>query len=406
MEFNNLEALQASLKRGQPLESWQKFAHLFKGTPEDLKPVADELATVIRRHFSDIDPVVQEKFIGFMFMGIGYQKEGKALILRAAQWEDARKKGEKDFGIDFRDPLSLYHFLGSVDFNGYSQDDDSPAAASNRLFLDDKTVAWLYVAQQMEKVLPLTKNFPNSSWLTLGDGRHAFEARYLQNNGVCAFPTNLDPTLLEEAKEMGLIAEYGVENMEKLSFGDQAFDFVCCKDSLHHSMQPYKALYEMLRVAKEGIFLIEPWDDGYANSAICQTRNAGCHYFEEGPGNYAYSFSERELEKLGVSHGWSLLAARGICCPHDYPVDLKSALPADCAKQRRIVEDREELARQNKMGFTNICAILLRNPPSAKLREDLFGAGYSLVNLARNPHLLRDALRHLADHYARKQKDA
>lgn len=241
MEFN-LEALHASLKLGQPLESWKRIAKHFNEFSEDASSFADNLANVIRNKFADIDPVAQEKFIGFMLMGIGRKDEGKALIMQAAKWEEARKKGEKEFGLNFDNTLSLYHFLGSLDFHQYTQNDHNDAANINRLFLDDKTVAWSQNAQQMEKVLPLTRNFPNSSWLTLGDGRHAFEARYLENHGVKAFPTNLDVTLLEEAKNMGLIAEYGIENMEDLSFADKAFDFVCCKDSLHHSMQPYTVI--------------------------------------------------------------------------------------------------------------------------------------------------------------------
>lgn len=120
--------------------------------------------------------------------------------------------------------------------------------------------------------------FSRAHWLTVGDGRHAFEARFLMRHGAKALPTNLDPTLLEETKQLGLIKDYRVEDMEKLSFPDKSFDFVCCKDSLHHCLAPWQALYEMMRVARKGVFLIEPFDHGFLSSAIYGTRSKPFHW--------------------------------------------------------------------------------------------------------------------------------
>ena len=157
-------------------------------------------------------------------------------------------------------------------------------------------------------------------------------------HGAKALPTNLDPTLLEETKQLGLIKDYRVEDMEKLSFPDKSFDFVCCKDSLHHCLAPWQALYEMMRVARKGVFLIEPFDHGFLSSAIYGTRSKPFHWFEEEPGNYAY---------------------------------------------------------------VNLGALLLRDLPGSAFRRALSDAGFAVTDLPLNPHTRRAVLQSLDILYSR-----
>jgi ubiquinone/menaquinone biosynthesis C-methylase UbiE len=99
------------------------------------------------------------------------------------------------------------------------------------------------------------------NWLTIGDGRLGLDSiriRSLGFNEVLA--TDISPHLLDIAKSKGLIKDFKIENAEKLSFEDESFDYVFCKESLHHFPQPYKALYESLRCARKGLILIEPND--------------------------------------------------------------------------------------------------------------------------------------------------
>ena len=56
------------------------------------------------------------------------------------------------------------------------------------------------------------------------------------------------------------IKNYKIENAENLSFEDKTIDFILCKESYHHFPRPMVALYEMLRVARNGVLLIEPND--------------------------------------------------------------------------------------------------------------------------------------------------
>lgn len=361
------------------------------------------MANALVLELGDIDPVILELLIGRLYLSVGLADEGKQSLQRAASWKKTRERAEKEFGLDFEDQAALYKFLGANDFREYVDKNNPERARGAQLLLDENTVAYLIHAQQLEKCLPLLENFPGASWLTLGDGRMAFEARFLQKHGAKAMPTNLDPTLLEECKARGDIGDYSVENMEELSFANKSFDFVCCKDSLHHCLSPYKALYEMLRVARKGIFLIEPFDHGFCSSPIYGSRKNGFHHFEEEAGNYAYSFSERELEKLCVSHGWRCLATRGICNLEGHGIDSASTDPEDLIKQRQRVEAREKLAEEGKAGWINMGSILLREIPTTALRNSLLEAGYKVTDLPLNPHTRRAVLNSLDILYGRKQ---
>src|SRR5213075_2707793 len=104
------------------------------------------------------------------------------------------------------------------------------------------------------------EGFPESSWVTIGDGRCASDARYIRSCGRSVLATDIAPQLLRVAKERGAIDDYRAENAESLSFVDEQFDFALCKEAYHHFPRPMIALYEMLRVARVGVVLIEPYD--------------------------------------------------------------------------------------------------------------------------------------------------
>ncbi len=51
------------------------------------------------------------------------------------------------------------------------------------------------------------------------------------------------------------------QNVEALTYEDNAFDFVVVHHGLHHCRQPHQALCEMYRVAKSGVLLFEPCEN-------------------------------------------------------------------------------------------------------------------------------------------------
>jgi SAM-dependent methyltransferase len=171
---------------------------------------------------------------------------------------------------------------------------------------------------------------PNTSWVTIGDGRFGLDSIRLRDLGFASvLPTDIGDGLLRRAKEAGYITEYAVENAEAMSFADESFDFVFCKESYHHCPRAALALYEMLRVARHAVILIEPRDYvidhgpsrvtgpigllrgflrwitdrlGLAPKPIAvedRYLTGDAPHFEES-GNYMYTLSSRELEKVAL----------------------------------------------------------------------------------------------------------
>ena len=174
-----------------------------------------------------------------------------------------------------------------------------------KTWFDTDTVdAWRH-RRMYATVNPILENSPGSRWVTVGDGRYGNDAKYLSENGVSALATNISDVLLKEAFEAGYIAEYGEENAERLSFDDESFDYALCKEAYHHFPRPMIALYEMLRVTRKGIVLIEPNDSFIpSNFMAIVTRQLKAfvnfllgkqhikHEYEEA-GNYVFRISRR-----------------------------------------------------------------------------------------------------------------
>ncbi|NJM13797.1 MAG: methyltransferase domain-containing protein, partial [Synechococcaceae cyanobacterium SM1_2_3] len=131
------------------------------------------------------------------------------------------------------------------------------------------------------------------SWLTIGDGAGTDAWTLLRAGFGSVLATDLDDTVLAQTQRRGYIKDFKVENAEALGFANESFDFILCKESLHHMNRPYAAIYEMLRVAKYGVVVIEPQDPWI--DWPCRTDATQPHY--EAVGNYVYQFSARELEK-------------------------------------------------------------------------------------------------------------
>lgn len=395
-ESDIVNLIYKSLRRNDINEAWAHIALLLPlAEKKEYRELAESIKNLVL-NMTDVDPVLQEEFIGRVFCACEQVERGKVCFMRALRWKNLKNKAEKELGLDFNDYASLYHFLGATNFCQAKQDTREHIVGVRDQLLNENTVGFLFHAQQMEKILPILRHFSGAYWLTVGDGRNAFEARFLMRHGAKVLASNLDPTLLKHTKDLGLISEYAVEDVEHLSFPDKTFDFVCCKDTLHHCLAPWSALYEMMRVARKGIFLIEPFDHSFYESAIYGNRKEmPYHDFEKGPGNYVYSFSEREMEKLGVSRGWRCLAVRGMCKLEGHGIEHASTDPEDLRKQRERVDEFEEMARQGKANWVNLGVLLLREKPDPALRKDLQDTGFKVIDLVVNPYIKRDVLQKL-----------
>ena len=167
-------------------------------------------------------------------------------------------------------------------------------------------------------------------WLTIGD-YYGYDTVRLNKLGVHQVtPSNLTTHALKINKSKGLIPDYLEINAEKIDLPDNSFDYVMCKEALHHMPRPYLAIYEMLRVARKGVFVIEPndvlptidliknthsfshsveHDEMFGNKIIYRDKDHNqflskiIDWWEHGPSNYVYTLSKREIVKISNGLG-------------------------------------------------------------------------------------------------------
>ncbi len=243
---------------------------------------------------------------------------------------------------------------------------------------------------------------PQDTWLTIGDG-YGFDANFLVDKGCKVTATDISPTFLELSKQAGLIENYSIENAEKLSFSDNSFDFVFCKEAFHHFPRPYQAVYEMLRVARKGIILIEPHDPISRMPLLLAARNILDNFntkllekiwknrysFEE-VGNYVFKLSERECEKIAMGLQFPAVAFKGI--QNNYYQKSIADQPAHRTskafrKLQRKIQFHNVLARLGLMPYQVLGAIIFKEMPKAETISKLEKQKYKTYIFPKNPYL-------------------
>jgi len=73
----------------------------------------------------------------------------------------------------------------------------------------------------------------------------------------------------ERARHYDFSAQFCPADTERLPFADRSFDVVAVHDGLHHLDDPYPAMREMARVAREGIIILEPAQAMVTRLAVC-----------------------------------------------------------------------------------------------------------------------------------------
>lgn len=197
------------------------------------------------------------------------------------------------------------------------------------------TVNYWRHTRLLAPVLEVLPQLRGHSWLTVGDGPGTDAWRLHQAGFAQVWATDLEDTLLRQTRDSGRIANFSIENAEALSFPDNSFDFILCKEALHHMIRPYAAIYEFFRVARYGVVVIEPQDPWV--DWPCRTDATNPHY--EAVGNFVYQFSARELEK--IAYGLNL---RGIATRQMVDVYIQGCEFAYCVEGDPVwAETREKL---------------------------------------------------------------
>ena len=282
-------------------------------------------------------------------------------------------------------------------------------------FNDNTTDYWRH-KRMYETIAPLANYYANEQWLTVGDGRFGLDAIRLKKifSLQHVFPTDIGENMLRISKGKGHIAEYGIENAEHLSFADNSYDVVFCKEAFHHFPRPYQALYEMLRVSKKAVVMIEPAErlvikgvksKPYILSAIrlfiskisrkkyhpyVPEINQLSHSFEEA-GNYLYAVSVRELEKL--VHGMDLggLAWKGFNDVYEKGCEFEEAKPGNelFDKISSSIAEGDQLVRQYPAFHqaNMVAVVIFKEKPDVVLLEQLRIADFEVPLIVNNPYV-------------------
>jgi 2-polyprenyl-3-methyl-5-hydroxy-6-metoxy-1,4-benzoquinol methylase len=262
-----------------------------------------------------------------------------------------------------------------------------------KLMLNHNTINRWRLERLYKCVDPLLKMFPDSEWLTVGDFYYGSDAQYIQSKEFKVVASDVDDHFLKKGKEIGYIENYSKENVESLSYDDMQFDFVLCKETLHHLPRPYIGLYEMLRVSKVGVVLIEPYDRFQNASSIEKLGNwvlkkikGRMHDLYEPSGNYKYPISKREIEKIALGLNLPCVAYKTIS---DYyrdnlGIEFKEKDDPVLKKVKRQIVLRDYLWKFRIFPPTFLVAIIFKTDIKSEL---LNTDGYEVIELTRNPYL-------------------
>jgi ubiquinone/menaquinone biosynthesis C-methylase UbiE len=288
-------------------------------------------------------------------------------------------------------------------------------------FREDTTNYWVH-SRMFEGAIHLL-SAPEKTWLTVGDGRYGLDSIILKRKGwTHVLPTDISGHLLEKAHEEGLIQDYRVENAEALSFDDNQFDYVFCKESYHHFPRPMIALYEMLRVAQEGVLVVEPWDTVQSGSLHAKLRRIkrglkrvftqwGLKLKERGEDlleklshldrqqhidagryeestNYIYGITPREWEKVALGLNYPTVAFKGINDSYQVGCEFEVASFKNklYRRMRFTCWKNNFLCKLRIKDYTMLTAFIFKKQPTSQVVSQLRKAGWQVVDLPRNPY--------------------
>lgn len=202
--------------------------------------------------------------------------------------------------------------------------------------------------------------------LNLMDGKGGCEANYFKSLGHEAASADIAIEALAAAKASGFIDRYYQEDAESLSFDDESFDYVVVKEALHHLPRPYMSIYEMIRVAEEGVYIVEPNDSSYS---------VGAETYEQS-GNFKFSFSRKELVKVFIAMGYC-----DIFCRRLFEVDtvIQSTTAVEAEKEVREFHEKQD-SEQGQFE----CIFCFKKLPSEESLNKLKHAGWSRLDIQRN----------------------
>jgi len=151
---------------------------------------------------------------------------------------------------------------------------------------------------RLQKLLKCADIDLNGARLHVASCGSGIDINYLaKHTNAKIFASDYSNDAVERVRATFPNVEVKVEDNEKLSFHDNYFAWSFIAGSLHHLPRPILGLYELLRVSKEGIIVIEPNDSLLTRFAT----SVGMVQEYEASGNYVYRISKRDINKIAHS---------------------------------------------------------------------------------------------------------
>jgi SAM-dependent methyltransferase len=267
-------------------------------------------------------------------------------------------------------------------------------ALPSSFFNPDCINAWRH-NRLRDSIIPLIDFYPNTKWITLGDGRFGSDAFYLQNKDLDVLATSISDETISVAHKLGYIHKYKKMNAEAILEEDNLFDFSFCKESYHHFPRPYIALYEMLRVSNRGVVLIEPQDnktrlfDYFKKMIKTNLRKDSNLNFELRGGNYIYRININELSKVMTAINLRYIAYKGL---NDFYIPSLSGKSMKTLNKAKIITllgigIQNILCKLRLMDYGLATVILFKNDVSNELLKNLSKKGFHIRKLPINPYV-------------------
>lgn len=265
------------------------------------------------------------------------------------------------------------------------------------LLMNKDTVDWWRHQRMYDTLNVLIEDNKESNWIGVGDGNYGHGTHHVLSKGSNCLATDISMNLLEQAKQNDYIKEYQYANAEKLPFKDNQFDFAFCKESYHHFPRPMIALYEMLRISKKGIILIEP-NDAFMGGNLIRIflrfirkllgKHAQRHSWES-VGNYKFTISRREIEKVALGLNYKCIAFKGI---NDHWIKgAENEIYNDNGPINReitkIIKNQDSYSKYKLTDYALLSAIILKEEPSHNLINKLKRDGFEVIILPNNPYV-------------------
>jgi len=262
------------------------------------------------------------------------------------------------------------------------------------------TDVWRHV-RMLSCLDPLLENFKSAQWITIGDGTFGTSCIYIEKKGGNCVATDIDETKLIEAHAKGWIRSFKCENAEHLSLDDNSVDFAYCKEAFHHFPRPHLGLYEMLRVSRKAVIFTEPtdWLPGPVLKQVLvkikrfvkriagrRIEHTDTGNFEE-IGNYVFTISIREFEKIAMAMGLPAIAYRYF---HDvYFPGMETEQASDRSplfrRMQRKIKLNEVLNKLSLNSKNQVSVILFKDIPDIDLRSQLAKSNFTVSMLPQSP---------------------